>query len=411
MRGMTAKRNRTGNIPDSRTQKSRPLALILILCLTGCASYQYDLYAKPKHREESAFVNWFKNTFIFQVQQGFDLARDIRVIANCRKEASNLDENGNPPDSPLYTNRDTRFLTLDEIARGPNTEEPPRNPFTITKLKESGSPGFFGKDSLGRGYLVKFDPPEYPELATGAEIVGNRIVHALGYNVPQAWISQVEGTGDERFDGRRAMATRLVEGENLGFWRASPFRHRREVRAIGLVYAFINNTDAKETNTLVVWQDGKPVYYLIDFGSSLGSATFGPKEPKQGWENLWDFKVAVGNILTLGLGALRKPYDRHAAIFSNAVGLFDGRLNPRGWKPNYPNIAFEDMTEEDGRWMAAKIFALSDEQIRSVVKAAQYTRREDEDYIVRVLIARRNVIGRAYGIGLRKVAASNRRSE
>jgi len=375
-----------------------PAILLLFIFLLGCASYQRDIYAKPKRREESLFVNWFKNTFIYQVQQTFDIERDIRVLIGCPKEAEDLDEQGNPPDSPLFTNRDISAMSPEEIARGANRDPPPSNPIKIIKLKKSGSAGFLGSDATGRLFLFKFDPEDFPELVTGAEIVGSRIIYALGYNVPQYWIVTVEGTGNPRFDGRRACATLIIEGELRGFIRSSSFRHRREMRALRLAYAFINNTDAKETNSLAVWRDGKPIYYFLDFGSSLGSDTTGPKLPKQGWENRWDAEVAIADILTLGLASLRKPYDPKAKPFSRAVGLFDGRLDPLRWKPNYPNIAFEDMTEADARWMARRIASFTEEQIRAAVRAARYSRKEDEDYIVRVLITRRNIIAAALDV-------------
>ena len=37
-------------------------------------------------------------------------------------------------------------------------------------------------------YLLRFDPPGYPELTTGAAMVSNRIFYALGYHVPEAYL-------------------------------------------------------------------------------------------------------------------------------------------------------------------------------------------------------------------------------
>ena len=274
--------------------------MLLLAFICGCVSYQRDVYARPERLNESLFVNWFKNTWIFQVQQFFDIDRDIRVLAGSYGESREVDAEGNPPDSPLFTNRDIQSLTLDEVERDPNREPPPANPVTILKVKITGSPGFLGRDATRRLFLFKFDPPGYLELATGAEIVGSRLTFALGYNVPQTFLTVVEGTRNPRFKSGRAVASRIVPGEVFGFLRSSRFRHRREMRTLRLAYAFINNTDAKELNTLAEWFQNRPHYYLIDFGSSLGSDTTCPKVPRLGWENRWDAEVALANFSLLG---------------------------------------------------------------------------------------------------------------
>jgi hypothetical protein len=371
------------------------------VALSGCATisgYQTGyITRKPKKREESAFVNWMKYTFFYQGQQLLNPERVLRKLIGRPKQAINIDENGEVPDNSFYTNRDIAAMTLEEIRRGPCSGPGPVGEISITKLKETGvAPGFFGRDEAGVMYLFKFDPPGYPELATGAEIAGNRILYCLGYFVPEMYLLTVEGTGDERFDGKRAMASKFLEGELLGFFRYNNHIHRRELRALKIAQGWINNTDCKDANTLVAWRDGVAYNYLIDFNCSLGSAGHGPKDPASGWENIWDFEEFFTDLVTLDLD--KEPYDKNAKPFSPAVGLFDANYDPRRWEPNYPNTAFEEITDEDARWMAEKISQFADEKIRAAVQAARYSRQEDEDYIVDILIKRRDIILRTYGV-------------
>jgi len=59
----------------------------------------------------------------------------------------------------------------------------------IIQGKSQGvTPGFTVKDKKGNSYLIKFDPPDYPELATGAEMICTKFFHALGYNVPENYL-------------------------------------------------------------------------------------------------------------------------------------------------------------------------------------------------------------------------------
>ena len=44
------------------------------------------------------------------------------------------------------------------------------------------------RDAGNRVYLLRFDPPEAPELATGAEMISSRFFHALGYYVPETYL-------------------------------------------------------------------------------------------------------------------------------------------------------------------------------------------------------------------------------
>ena len=45
------------------------------------------------------------------------------------------------------------------------------------------TPGYRITDPSGRLYQIKFDPPGNPEMASGAEVIGAAIYHALGYNI------------------------------------------------------------------------------------------------------------------------------------------------------------------------------------------------------------------------------------
>ena len=60
-------------------------------------------------------------------------------------------------------------------------------PLTIVKGKDLGAAsGFQVKDAAGRKFMLKFDIAGHRGMANTGEIIGNRIFHAAGYNVPGA---------------------------------------------------------------------------------------------------------------------------------------------------------------------------------------------------------------------------------
>jgi len=326
------------------------------------------------------------------------------------------DERGTA-DSSFLVDRPIAQLSAEEIRRGPTPAgQEPQPPLVITKMKEEGqTTGFFVKDARGERYLLKLDLVDFPELITGAEIVTSKLMYALGYYVPSYEIVEVAvddltispmlGKDREELtallhgrirDGRvRASASRFLEGELLGPFRFRQFRHCPSLRALRLASAWLNNTDTKDHNTLMVWTGGRAIGYLIDFGTSLGAeARHGPKEPCQGW--VYDVDLDVGLLEVLTLGWYHSGCDRREHAVSPALGLFSTRFDPRRWKPYAPNLAFARMTEDDARWMAGRIAALSRAQLEAAVVAGRYSNPEDAARLIEILEARQATIVEAY---------------
>ena len=67
--------------------------------------------------------------------------------------------------------------------RGPLTGDGPApGTWSVTRPKEAGfAPGFTIKDAKGETWFVSFDADRFPEAATGAILVANKIFWALGY--------------------------------------------------------------------------------------------------------------------------------------------------------------------------------------------------------------------------------------
>jgi hypothetical protein len=349
------------------------------------------------------------------------------------------------PDSAWYTNRHAhRPMTLAELMRGAgDSRSPAPGGFTVIAAKNEGiTPGFVIQDASGRKYVVKFDPLSNPEMASAADVITSKFFYALGYNVPENYIfyfdrSQVtiaantqikDEHGKKRAiraqdvddmlakvprmaDGRyRALASFYIAGKPLGPFRYHgtrpddpndlvPHEHRRDVRALRTFGAWLGHDDSKDVNTLdmLVEQDGVSFvkHYLIDFGATLGSASFEANSPRSGNNYLFAWKPAAAQFATFGLYVPKWQHAKYPKL--PATGRFEYEVfDPEKWVPEYPNTAFHNENVADRAWAARKIAAFTDEEIRAIVSTGRYSDPEAADWVTRCLIERRNKIVRAF---------------
>jgi hypothetical protein len=203
----------------------------------------------------------------------------------------------------------------------------------------------------------------------------------------------------------RAVASRFLPGTPMGPYsylgtrRDDPndvFRHehRRELRGLYVLASWINHNDVRRINSLDMFDpDGFLKHYLIDFGSTLGSASIGANLPSEGFEHQLDFEEIAKSTAALGLRT--RPWKRHRLRSGPAIGYFGAEgFDPGDWKPNYPNPAFSRLTARDGFWGAKQVMSLTDEKIRGIVAQARYSDPGVERFLAETLIARRDAVGR-----------------
>ena len=412
------------------------VTVLVVLYVCGCSTWPRRwgnhpccIQDKPVVRRQSISWHLFDVSVLEPVKQTAHLVRLARRWAGVPVRAVNL-KDGNVPDTTFFTNRDPRELTPEQVRWGPaRPEDIPVGPFTIVKPKVEGkTAGFFVKDARGTKYLFKLDPVDAPELLSGAEVVTSKLIYALGYHVPVYEIVYLRPeelqladgvmykdrrTGTKRpftahlldelirprmRDGRvRVVASRIVDGEVLGPARFKKFRDCADMRALKLVYAWVNNIDTKDHNSLLVWDGARTNGYLIDFGTTLGAdaGLGGPKKPCEGATYVVDFKELALEGVTFGRH--EKPCDTQAGVVSPAVGRFAPHFEPSAWKPYAPNWAFHEMNEQDAKWIARRMHRLSREQIAAAVTAGRYSDPKDAAYLTDALVQRRDDIVRRYG--------------
>jgi hypothetical protein len=360
--------------------------------------------------------------------------------------ARNVNTLGEVPDSGWYTNRNLkRRMTIEELVRGPGNTNPPdpHSKWNVVSAKNDGvTPGIRIKDAHGNQYLLKFDPPDYPELASAADVIGSKVYYALGYNTPENYIARFRreqltitessswrdshgkkhqltdqmidkllANQPKDSDGQyRAMASRWVPGKAIGPYvfegtRSDdpndivPHELRRELRGMKVVASWLNDTDAKSINTLdsLVGEPGAQYikHFRIDWGASLGSDSLCPKDVRRGHDYFIDPKATLVQAISFGFYVPGWMRDRYPSV--TGVGAFDYQsFDASKWKSNYPAKPFLLMDDDDAFWAAKQVMAFSDAEIRALVETGQYSDPRATDWITKCLIERRDKIGRAW---------------
>ncbi|HKY64476.1 MAG TPA: hypothetical protein VJR29_13790 [bacterium] len=393
---------------------------------------------KPKTRREYSIADGVQYQFFYQLERLVDVPlRGQRALhalgAAPLEEAYNTNNFDEVADSTWFTNRlGKRELPAEELrGAGPGNGPDPRGPWKIIQAKKAGvSPGFLIEDPAGEKFFLKFDPPQHLEMMTAAEVIGTRIIYAMGYNVAQTYIVNFSPTileltekvslNQEKLDemlrdvprtsdGKlRAVASRLLEGEIIGPFpvrgrrRADandriPHEHRREIRGYRYFSALIGNTDVREGNSLDSFirtgpgGKGYVKHHMMDFGNSLGSATVKPKSKL----HYQDYEFNYGEVLatTVTLGGYRRNDEKIADPGMPSVGLFESKyFKPQTFRPHYPYPPFQNTTDRDAFWATKILTRLSDQQIALIVKEGRYSDPRAEAYVTKTLIERRNKI-------------------
>jgi hypothetical protein len=162
--------------------------------------------------------------------------------------------------------------------------------------------------------------------------------------------------------------------------------------------AWLGHDDSRSINSLdMLVEDGVPHirHYLIDFGSTLGSASYGPNSPRSGHVPFFSWKQSAQEFLTLGLYI--PPWSMAKYPDYPSVGRIEyARFDPERWVPEYRNAAFENMLPDDAFWAAKQVAAFSDEDIRAAVRAGQLSDGKAQEWLIECLIKRRDKVVRAY---------------
>ena len=394
----------------------------------------------PAAHPYSYAYDMFDNSLVRPTTRCLDIALLARKIAHHPREAANVDsaDQVRLPSTWWQPRLGFRPVTVAQILSGPGSGAGPvPGRWTVSHTKDQGvTPGFQIKDAAGGKFMIKFDPPGSPDLSTAADVIGSHLFWAAGYNVPEnviasfsldsldfakdatykdaqghkqpvtrAYVQELLTRVARQADGRyRCSASRFLEGKSLEAFeyrgrRADdpedlvPHELRRELRGLWTLCAWTNHADSRGANSLDMWvtEDGRSFvrHHLIDFSALLGAGRNGKRAYPTGTEYYVDAGVMGRELVTLGL----RPFTWERSVDPEipSVGFVESEVfDPAGWRPDYPNPAFDARTDRDTRWGARIVAGFSDEHIRALVATGHYTDPRAAEYLTRILIERRD---------------------
>jgi hypothetical protein len=371
-------------------------------------------------------------------------------------EALNVNALDEVPDSAWFTNRIGKSpMSADVAARGYCDEKVldvngPDGSWLIDMGKPNGAnPGFRVKvEGVGK-FMLKADPSDQPERATGATSIASRLYYAAGWWAPcdavvyfrpsilklkpglkvtdnsgvtrdfdRAALTKVLANASHRGDLVRMTASRWLPGKTIGPFTYQgtrdddpndviPHEDRRDLRGAKVIAAWLNHFDSREQNTMDTWMaanekdaassPGHVRHWYIDLGDCFGSEWDWEGISKRlGYAYYFDFNYASEDFVTFGV--IQRPWERaqrspEAPLF----GFFHSRdFEPDAWRGGYPNPAFGRLTEHDGAWAARILARFTNEHVAAAVKVGDYTEPNHSEFLTHHLILRRDAILKRY---------------
>jgi hypothetical protein len=238
------------------------------------------------------------------------------------------------------------------------------------------------KDAKGQIWVAKFGREAQPETAAVRLLYGLGYKTEINYLVPKLTIPGKGTFENARLEARPANVERLDEWK----WEDNPFAGTTELQGLKIMMVFLTNWDLLDLQNKVLRvrnPDGSVEHQFVI--SDLG-ATFG----KLGNNNL-PFFFRLGR-------KTNDPGTWYEAGFVEGVedGIIDFAFKGKGRK------LMDDITVEQGRWLARRLRQLSDKQLDDAFRAANYT--PDEIKLLRMGTRERTAeLEKAVGIGSQSV--------
>lgn len=386
------------------------------------------------------------NIFFRRVSDGLTISRSAESVnVNAFDEVpdsswfTNVPRNQPVPDAPGACTKNDLLEDGDKVADGA---------WVIDHGKDNGTTLGFRVAIEGKGqYMIKADDPREPEQASAAAVTGEAFFHELGFNTTCEQVVNIrkgqlklspglsyslgnDGPKKDLDDAAldlmlksstkvnggliRMQASKWLTQLTLGPWRyistrgddpndVIPHEDRRDVRGMKLLNAWMSHWDSREQNTMDVWQaddpknkrssPGKVMHYILDTSDAMGA--LGGPDPlarRLGYSYIGDWADIGLQLITFGFWDA--PWDR-AQIRADRqkFGYFRvDDFDPENWKGQYPNPAFQRMTERDGAWMARLIARFSRADIARIIGYGKFTDPSDAAWLVDVMVQRQHII-------------------
>jgi hypothetical protein len=251
----------------------------------------------------------------------------------------------------LWRDRDPARLNLAAGPGGASMRPATRRLRFLKEEKGGWSKKYRVRDAAGREWVAKIGKEAQSETAA------TRLIWAAGYEteitylVPRVTIPGKGTFENVRFEARPEGVKRLDEWS----WEKNPFTGTRELDGLKVLMVLINNWDLKDENNVVIHAPGAGElrYAISDLGATFGRAG-GP-----GF--FWRIRRSRNN-----------PEDFANAKFIDKVedGYVDFDFAGKNER------LFEKVRVEHARWIGERLARLTDGQLATIFRSANYTPQE-----------------------------------
>jgi hypothetical protein len=208
------------------------------------------------------------------------------------------------------------------------------------------------KDGAGRVWVAKLGREAKPETAAVRLMWGLGYKTEIVYLVPSLTIPGKGTFKDVRLEARPENIDRLGNWS----WKDNPFIGTNEFAGLKIMMVLIHNWDIVEINNTIlgtIGRSGKELQYIVgDLGSTFG------RLGNNNFPVIYRFGRSTGRPSQYAKSILVRDVEKGKIELS-----YKGKL--RG--------IFNDITVQQGRWLADLLLQLKDSQIEDAFRAANYS--------------------------------------
>ena len=248
----------------------------------------------------------------------------------------------------LWEPVNTRALDLYEGPGGRQMQPDLSSIAFIKEEKKGHNKKFRISDGSGRVWIAKLGREAQPETAAVRLLYGLGYKTEINYLVPSLTIPGKGTFKNVRLEARPDSVKRVGEWK----WKSNPFVGTRELQGLKMMMAFMTNWDLLDLQNEILQVDGEQHYVVSDLG-----ATFG--------------KLGNNNLPILFRLGRKTGSPKHFARTRFIKGVERGEVK-LAFKGKGRSL-MRDFTIADARWLSNLLNKLSEQQIRDVFRAANYS--------------------------------------
>jgi hypothetical protein len=235
------------------------------------------------------------------------------------------------------------------LGPGGATMQPDLSRIEFVKKETGGySTKFRIRDGSGNEWVAKVGKEAQSETAAVRLLSSLGYVTEINYLVPRLTIPGQGEFTNVRLEARPENVKRGKEWK----WGHTPFEKTPQMKGLMMMMAFINNWDMKSANNVIIHDNGLDKYVISDLGVSFGKTGSNPLPL------FWRIGRSRNN-----------PKDYARTRLVSGVSDYKVRVVYNGKNRS----RMRDFTKEDARWLADLLTQLSDNQIRDMFRAANYS--------------------------------------